>query len=40
MELFKTEEGRRYLKAVEGNTFKGGTANEWWFKENSYEYVR
>ena len=28
MELFKTEEGRRYLKAVEGNTFKGGTANE------------
>ena len=28
MELFKTEEGRRYLKAVEGNTFKGGATNE------------
>ena len=28
MELFKTEEGRRYLKSVEGNTFTGGATNE------------
>ena len=28
MELFKTEEGRRYLKSVEGSTFTGGAANE------------
>lgn len=26
MELFKTEEGRRYLREVEGNTFTGGRA--------------
>jgi len=28
MELFKTEEGRRYLREVEGNTFTGGVTNE------------
>ena len=28
MEIFKTEEGRRYLKSIEGDTYMGGATNE------------
>lgn len=28
MEIFKTEEGRRYLRSIEGDTYMGGATNE------------